>query len=137
MNVFGLFGRGQANSSDLGAGIGQGFAVTRSNSGAARTSRKRPRHLPRPTVLAVAIPLLCPLIFSPGAALAQETSGSNRTPARIGNTWGGFDHQPTESQVRSAERAAGVAPTAEEESREERIVRELDQQLLQGAGPAQ
>jgi hypothetical protein len=134
---FGLVGRGQANGSDLAAGVGQGFGVTRPNSGETRTSRKRPRHLPRSAVLAVAIPLLCPLIFSPGAALAQEASESNRTPARIGNIWGGVDHQPTESRVRSAERAAGVAPSAQEESREEQIVRQLNQQLLQGVGSAQ
>jgi hypothetical protein len=133
---FGLFGRGQASGNDVADGFGQGFRVTRPNSGETPTSRKRPRHLPRSAVLAVAIALLCPIVFSPGAALAQEASVSNRTPARIGNIWGGFDHQPTESQVEIAERAAGVAPSAQEQDREARIVRQLNDQLLQGIDSA-
>jgi hypothetical protein len=130
---FGLFGSAQANRSDLGAAIGQGFAVSRPDPGERRTSRMRPRHLPRPAVLAAAIPLLCTLIFPAGAALAREACSPNETPARIGNIWGGFDHQPTESQVQSAERASGVAPSAQEQSREAQIVQQLNQELLQSA----
>ena len=75
------------------------------------------------------------LIFPPGAAaLAREAPSLNETPARIGNIWDGFDHQPTESQVQSAERASGVAPSAQEQRREARIVRQLDQELLGSAG---
>jgi hypothetical protein len=131
---FGLFGSAQANGSDLGAGIGQGFIASRPNSGERRASRKRPRHQPRPAVLAAAIPLLCTLIFPAEAALAREACLPNETPARIDNIWGGFDHQPTESYVQSAERARGVAPSAQEQSREARIVQQLDRELLQGAG---
>jgi hypothetical protein len=118
---FGLFGTAQANGSDLGAAIGQGFAVSRPDPGERRTSRMRPRNLPRPAVLAAAIPLLCTLIFPAGAALAREACSPNETPARIGNVWGGFDHQPTESRVQSAERASGVAPS-ERRRRERRRV---------------
>jgi hypothetical protein len=131
---FGLFGSAQANGGDLGAGTGQSFTVSRPNPGERRTSRKRPRHLPRPAVLAATIPLLCSLIFPAGAALAREAPVSNETPARIGNIWGGFDHQPTESQVQSFERASGVAPSAQEQSREAQIVQQLNQELLQSAG---
>src|ERR1700733_5179711 len=130
---FGLFGSAQENGNDLGAGISQGFTVFRPNSGERRTSRQR--HLPRPAVLTAAVPLLCILIFPPGAAaLAREAPSLNETPARIGNIWDGFDHQPTESQVQSAERASGVAPSAQEQRREARIVRQLDQELLGSAG---
>jgi hypothetical protein len=131
---FCLFGSGQANDSDLGAGIDQSFSVSRQNPGERRTSRKRPRHLPRPAVLAAAIPLLGTLMFPVGAALAREAPSPNETPARIANIWGGFDHQPTESEVQSAERARGVAPSAQEQNREERIVQQLDQELLGSAG---
>ena len=131
---FGLFGSAQANGSDLGAGIDEGFSVSRPNQGERRTSRKRPRHLPCPAVLAAAIPLLCTLMFPAGAALAREAPAPNETPARIANIWDGFDHQPTESQVQSAERASGVAPSAQEQNREERIVQQLDQELLGSAG---
>jgi hypothetical protein len=131
---FDLFGSAQANSSDLGARIGQVFTVSCPNPGERRTSRKRPRALPRPAVLAAAIPLLCTLIFPAGAAVAREAPAPYETPARIGNIWGGFDHQPTESQVQSAERASGVAPSAQEQNREERIVQQLNQELLRSAG---
>jgi hypothetical protein len=131
---FGLFGSTQANGSDFGAGIGQGFTVSGPNPGEPRTSRKRPRHLPRPAVLAAAIPLLCTLMFPAGAALAREAPARNESPARIDNIWGGFDHQPTESLVRSAERASGVAPSALEQSREAQIVQSLYQQLMRSEG---
>lgn len=131
---FGLFDSTQADAGDLGAGMGQGFTVSRLNPGERRTLCERQRHLRRPAVLAAAIPLLCTLIFPAGAALAREACSPNETPARIDNIWGGFDHQPTESQVQSAERASGVAPSAQEQSREARIVQQLDQELLQSAG---
>ena len=131
---FGLFGNAQAKGSDLGAGTGQGFTVSRPNPGERRTSRKRPRHLPRPAVLAATIPLLCSLIFSTGAAFAREEPAPNETPARIDNIWDGFDHQPTKSQVRSAERASGIAPTAQGQSREAQIVQQLYEELLRNSG---
>jgi hypothetical protein len=131
---FGLFGSARANGSDLGAGIDRGFTVSCAYPGERRTSRKRLRRLPRPAFLAAAIPLLCTLMFPAGAALAREALAPNETPARIDNIWGGFDHQPTEIQVQSAERAAGVAPSAQEQSREARIVQQLDQELLGSAG---
>jgi hypothetical protein len=131
---FGLFGSAQANGSDLGAGIDQGFTVSRPNTGQRRTSRKRPRHLPRAALLAAAIPLLCTLIFPAGAALAREAPAPAETPARTDNIWDGFDHQPTKSQVRSAERASGIAPTAQGQSREAQIVQQLYQELLRNAG---
>jgi hypothetical protein len=131
---FGSFGNAQANGSDLGAGIGRGFTVFRPHPGERRTSRKRPRHLPRPAVLAAAIPLLCTVMFSVGAALAREAPAPNETPASIDNIWGGFAHQPTKSPVQSAERASGVAPSAQEQSREAQIVQQLYQKLLRNAG---
>jgi hypothetical protein len=129
----GLFGSAQADGTDLGAGNRKGFTVSRRHPEERRTSRKRPRHLPRPAVLAAAIPLLCTLIFPAGAALAQAAPVSNEAPARIGNIWGGFEHQPTESQVQSAERTGGVVPSVQEQSREAQIVQQLNQALLQSA----
>jgi hypothetical protein len=129
----GLFGNAPAHDSDLGAGIGQGFTVSHPNPGEFRTSRERSRHLLRPAVLAVTIPLLCSLIFPAGAALAREEPPPNETPARIDNIWGGFDHQPIESKVQSTEHASDVAPDAREQSREARIVQQLYQKLLRNA----
>jgi CheY-like chemotaxis protein len=92
------------------------------------------RHLSCQALLVAAIPLLCTLLLPGGAALAQEARAPNEAPARISNIWGGFDHQPTKSQVQSAERASGVAPSAQEESREAQIERQLNRELLKSAG---
>jgi len=110
------------------------ITVSRPNLGESHTSRKPPRHLPRRAVLVAAIPLFWTLLLPPGAALAQEARAPNETPARIGNIWGGFDHQLTKSQVLSAERASGVAPSTQEQSREAQVVWQLNQKLLKSAG---
>jgi hypothetical protein len=68
--------------------------------------------------------------------VAQRTPPSNEAPARIANIWGGFDHQPTESQVQRAEQAAGVAPDVKQQRRESQILRQLDQELLNSAAAA-
>jgi hypothetical protein len=99
-----------------------------------QASRKPPRHLPRAAVLVAAAALLCAVLFFAGAALAQEAHASQEVPARIGNIWGGFDHQPTESQVQSAERARGTAPSMQQQRLEAKIVQQLYQQLLKSAG---
>lgn len=80
-------------------------------------------------------------VFASFAALAaagtpdhQRGTIAPETPARIDNIWGGFDHQPDESRVQTAERAHGIAPTAQEQARETQILRQLNQQLLRGTG---
>jgi hypothetical protein len=86
----------------------------------------------RPTLVA-AIPLLFMLLLPAGAALAREAPATHETPSRIGGIWDGFDHQPTESQAQSAERANGIALSAREQSREAQILRQLSQELLKRA----
>jgi len=95
----------------------------------------KPRHRSRLAVLVGAVLLLRALIS--GIAVAQPLPASADTPARIGNIWAGFDHQPTQSQVQSAERAGSIAPSAQEQSREAQIVQQLDHELLNndGVGP--
>jgi hypothetical protein len=66
--------------------------------------------------------------------VVRRAPASREAPARIANIWGGFDHQPTESHVEHAERARGVAPSAEQQRRESRILRELNRALLKSAG---
>ena len=72
-------------------------------------------------------------MFSSSQRPAIGTS-TKRTPVSIDNIWGGFAHQPTKSPVQSAERASGVAPSAQEQSREAQIVQQLYQKLLRNAG---
>jgi len=108
--------------------------VSHPNPGEIQTSPEPTRHLPRQTVLIAAIPLLCTLLLPARAALAREARVPNEGPARISNIWGGFDHQPTKSQVQIAERARGVAPSAQEQSREAQIMRQLNRELLKSVG---
>jgi len=99
------------------------------------TFRKRGRCLSRRPVIVATIALLCTLL--PGAAaLPQGTRAANGTPARIDNIWGGcgFDHQPTESEIPSAERAHVVAPSTQERRREARIPRQLNREVLRNDG---
>ena len=103
----------------------------RRNSEGSQTPPGPRRHLPRLAVLAAAISLLSAVMLPAGTAVAQQAG----TPDRIGNTWDGFDHQPTQSQVQSAERASSVAPSAQEQRREAQIVQQLDEKLLGGPGP--
>jgi len=72
----------------------------------------------------------------PDARVVQRALVSREPPARIANIWGGFDHQPTESQVQHAEQARGVAPDAEQRRREERILRQLNRALLKNTDTA-
>lgn len=97
------------------------------------TSGWFPRRLQGRAGMAVAIPLLCAFLLPAGIAHAHEARARNEVPARIDNIWGGFDHQPTESQVRSAELARGIAPSAQEQRRETRIERQINQEILKTA----
>ncbi|HTW69838.1 MAG TPA: hypothetical protein VME47_08140 [Acetobacteraceae bacterium] len=78
--------------------------------------------------------LLGTLLLLAGPALAQEARAPKGPPARIDNVWGGFDHQPTQSEVESAERARGIAPSKQEQQRDARTVRQLYQELLGNTG---
>jgi putative oxidoreductase len=97
-------------------------------------SRRPSRHPPRRVLPVTAIALLCAVLLPAGAALAQEASASKEAPARVGNIWGGFNHQPTESQVKSAERARGIDASTQQQTLEAQIVQQLYQQVLKSAG---
>lgn len=98
-----------------------------------QVTERLPRRLRGRAVLAAAIPLLCAFLLPVGIAHAHEARARNEVPARIDNIWGGFDHQPTESQVRSAELAPGIAPSAQEQRRETGIERQINQEILKRA----
>lgn len=99
--------------------------MSRPRSGVVRD--RSPHVAPHPVLLApaLAIGLLC-------AFPAFPVRAADQTPTRIGNVWGGFNHQPTEAQVQSAEQADSIAPDTAEQRREARIVQQLDQELLNG-----
>ena len=56
-------------------------------------------------------------------------------PARIGNIYGGVDHQPTQSEVLERERAAGINSSAAQRNRDATILEEIYRHL-EGGKPA-
>lgn len=106
------------------------ITVPHPHPGENQTSRKPLPYVLRRTVLIA----VCVIPLFDGAALAGVVHAPKETPVRVGNIWGGFDHQPVESQVQGAERARGDAPTAQEQSRESEVVQQLYQELLKRAG---
>ena len=96
-------------------------------------SLKHSRRQSRGAVLIGAIPLLCTLLLPAGGAFAEGSRRAIEIPARIGNIWAGLDHQPTKSQVQSAERDRSVAPSAQEQNREAQIVQQLYREILTSA----
>jgi hypothetical protein len=68
-----------------------------------------------------------------GAAMAQSADGSS-PPREIGNRANGYDYQPTPSEVRPREKAAGVVPPAAQQQAEDRELARIDKHLLQSEG---
>jgi hypothetical protein len=78
--------------------------------------------------------LLAATLLSVAISVSTETAAQS-PPARIANIWNHRDHQPTRNGVSSAERAAGVAPSAEEKALVDDELQRLGEQLLQGEQP--
>jgi hypothetical protein len=74
--------------------------------------------------------LLCALAVAcePSRALADSAP-----PPRIANIYGGFDHQPTESEVSRRERAAGINLDSNQANRDAATVDELYRELENNA----
>jgi hypothetical protein len=70
--------------------------------------------------------LLCAfaVVCEPSNALAE-----NSPPTQIGNIYGGFDHQPTQSEVSQRERAAGINLDSNQVKRNSDIVDQLYREL--------
>ena len=56
-----------------------------------------------------------------------------RPPSRIANIYNGFHHQPTRSETERRERAAGLRPSAHQQSSEDAVLQQLYQRLRQAA----
>jgi len=63
-----------------------------------------------------------------GHTLASAEPGG--PPSRIGNIYGGLDHQPTQSEVQDREQAAGVGADTSQQQRNAATVDRLYEQLL-------
>ena len=75
---------------------------------------------------------LAGLVFfaQPALALAQSMpSGHPALPTRIGNIWGGLNHQPTPAEVASLEEQAGIAPPNQQQKLDQEIA-QLMRELL-------
>jgi hypothetical protein len=70
-------------------------------------------------------------VCEPSSALAD-----NGPPSQIGNIYGGFDHQPTQSEVLQRERAAKINLNDDELKRNATIVDQLYRELENKAATA-
>jgi hypothetical protein len=74
--------------------------------------------------------VLCTLMFFAVSCCSLASAESGGPPARIGNIYGGLDHQPTQSDVQDRERAAGVGANTAQQQRNAATVDQLYEQLL-------
>lgn len=72
------------------------------------------------------------LATSPGAAFAQA-----RTSARVDNIWGGYAHQPTQSEVTQQEKSAGLTPSEQQQKAANDDVESVYQSLMRQTDTAQ
>jgi hypothetical protein len=59
-----------------------------------------------------------------------KSAGCVSPPSRIGNIWGGFDHQPTSSEVQDREKAAGISVSAANQKQEAAILNDIYKHLV-------
>jgi hypothetical protein len=71
------------------------------------------------------------LLTPTGGLLAQQQQ--QQPPPRLDNQWGGFSHQPTESNVQQQEKAAGIAPSEQQRKAADQDVEQLYQSLMKNA----
>ena len=77
---------------------------------------------------------LTPLAGSGFAVALPAGTDTGSIPLSIGNRANGFDYQPTPAEVGPRERAAGIAPSAQQSRRIDDEVFSLDRQLLKSEG---
>jgi hypothetical protein len=63
------------------------------------------------------------------ASQIAKSANNGSPPARIGNIWGGFNHQPTASEVQDREKAAGISLSTAQQERESAILDDIYKQL--------
>lgn len=71
------------------------------------------------------------LMLLPVTALAQTQQ--DKPQAQVGNVWNNASHQPTQSAVSQAEKAAGVALRPGQQRQATDELQELDRQVMQRA----
>jgi hypothetical protein len=83
----------------------------------------------------MALLVLWTLMFFAASCRTLASAEPGGPPVRIGNIYGGLDHQPTQSEVQDRERAAGVGANTTQQERNAATVDKLYEQLL-GRRPA-
>src|SRR5215469_3986965 len=64
------------------------------------------------------------------ASQIAKSADNGSPPARIGNIWGGFNHQPTASEVQDREKATGTSISTAQQERESAILGDIYKQLV-------
>jgi hypothetical protein len=75
-------------------------------------------------LMPVAVTALLAALLPPGLALAQ---------ARNGNVWDGRHHEPEAGTVRANERAAGIAPSQQQQTEQNQTLDQIGRQLTEKA----
>ena len=63
-----------------------------------------------------------------------QSSRDTSIPQEIGNRAHGFSYQPTPSEVRPREAAAGIRPSSDREEARDRQLQQIDRDLLRDEG---
>jgi hypothetical protein len=63
-------------------------------------------------------------------ALSAAWPAQADSPARVGNIWGGFDHEPDPAIVHEGEKAAGVLPSPQRQKQLDNDVERTTCELL-------
>jgi len=82
-----------------------------------------------PSRVYVIAALLSAATLAPVSAQAAEFIDRPQPPARIGDTYGGLNHQPTRAEVEKRERAAHLQPNTARQSADDAEVQRLFKQL--------
>ena len=67
--------------------------------------------------------------------LVGAWSAEAQTPAREGDTWGGYRHPPTEAELQQKESAAAVEATRSKEAAETATIDQIYRQLMEAERP--
>ena len=79
--------------------------------------------------LYVIVVVLSAATLAPAPVCAAEFIDRPQPPARIGNVYGGLNHEPTRGEVEKRERAARLQPDAARQSADDAEVERLFKQL--------
>ena len=86
--------------------------------------------------LSISRSVLIATVLATPAAISPTQAQQQQPLQREDNRWGGVAHQPTEGQVQQQEKAAGIAPSQQQQNSANVDVEQLYQSLINNTPPA-